>query len=78
MTCCGRDVADAISSMSSVDVFEARIASGCVTAVELGEDLLLQLHALEDGFDDDVGLVKPIVGRAWAESAPFADPSAPA
>jgi hypothetical protein len=31
MTCWGRDVAEAIASMSSVEVFEARIASGRVT-----------------------------------------------
>src|SRR6516225_12122721 len=31
MTCCGREVAEAIASMSSVEVFEARMASGRVT-----------------------------------------------
>ena len=40
--------------MSSVDVFDARMASGRVTARELGERGLLQLHVLEHRLDDDV------------------------
>ena len=52
MTSSGRFTEAAISSMSSVEVLVASIAPGFATRVELGEDLLLQLHALEHGFDD--------------------------
>ena len=54
ITCAGRPLAAASSSMSSVDVFDARMASGRVTAAELGERRLLQVHVLEHGLDDDV------------------------
>ncbi len=30
---------------------------------ELGERALLQIHVLEHGFDDDVDLIEPVVGR---------------
>ena len=58
MTDAGREVAEAISSISRVEVLLARIAPGLHDAIQFGEDLLLQRHAFEDGLDDDVGLVE--------------------
>ena len=50
-----------------VDVERRRVGGqngiGPRDAVELGEDLLLELHAFEDGLDDDVGFGKPVVGQ---------------
>ena len=61
MTRDGREVADAIWSMSSVEVLEARMVSGLRHLVQLGESFLLERHLLEDRFDDDVRLLEAIV-----------------
>ena len=58
--------------MLSVEVFEARIASGLAALSSLGEDSLLQLHALEHGFDHDIGLLEAVVGDGAAAAAPDA------
>ena len=52
--------------MFSVEVLLARIAPGLRDAVEFAEDFLLQRHAFEHRFDDDVGVVE--IGRrsGWA------------
>ena len=63
ITICGRDVAEAISSMFSVEVFEARIAPGLADLVELAEDLLLQRHAFKHRFDHHVGFGEAVVGQ---------------
>ena len=52
--------------MSSVELFEARMQSARVTAAELGERRLLQVHVLEDRFDDDVDGVEAVVGQSSA------------
>ncbi len=52
---------DAISVIDSDDVLVARTASGETDGLDVGEHLLLDLHLLEDGLDDEVG-----VGRAAA------------
>ena len=56
-------MAEAISSISSVEVFEARMQAGLAIASISREDLLLERHAFEDGFDDDVGLIEAVVGE---------------
>ncbi len=65
-TSCGRFVNAAILSTSSVDVFEARIAPGFATCVELAEHLLLHAEFLEHGFDDEVGVARGRRRRASA------------
>ena len=63
ITISGRDVADAISSMLSVEVLLARMAPGLQILSSSREDLLLQRHAFEDRFDDHVGLLEAVVGE---------------
>ncbi len=60
MTISGREVTEAISSMSSVEVLEARMQSGRPRC-RFGEEFFLERHAFEDGFDDDVGLIETVV-----------------
>ena len=48
---------------SSVDVFDARMQSGFAILSSSREDLLLQRHPFEHGFDDDVGLFEAVVGE---------------
>ena len=62
-TLAGREVAAAIASMSSVEVLVASTASGFRGTVDVAEDLLLELHALEHRFDDDVGLRHAVVAE---------------
>ena len=50
----GREVTEAIASMSSVDVFVARMQPGFAIAIELAEDLLLQREILEHRLDDQI------------------------
>ena len=57
----GREVAEAISSMLSVDVLLARIASGRHDAIQLAEDFFLERHALEHGLDDHIDLAEIVV-----------------
>ena len=61
MTIWGRLVAEAISSMLRVEVFDARMQSGFGDLVQITEDLFLERHALENRFDDDIGLVEAFV-----------------
>ena len=49
--------------MSSVEVFDARIAPGLAILSISREDLLLQRHAFEHRFDDHVRLVEAVVGQ---------------
>ena len=58
MTDPGREVAAAISSIFSVEVLLARIAPRLADAIEFVEDLFLERHAFEDGFDDHVRFAK--------------------
>ncbi len=54
---------DAISSISSVDVFEASTQSGFAILSISAENALLQLHALERRFDDQISLLETVVGE---------------
>ena len=69
-TSAGRCVKAAIRSTSSVEVFEARIAPGLHTCVELREDLLLDLHVLEHRLDHQVDVgERRVVERGCDSSA---------
>ena len=48
--------------IDSDEVFEARIAWPGRDGVELGEDGLLDLHALGHGLDDEVDVAEALVG----------------
>ena len=48
--------AAAIAVIGMEEVLEARMVSGPVTRLELAEQGLLGIEALDDGFDDQVGL----------------------
>jgi hypothetical protein len=56
ITSCGRFVAAAIWSTSSVEVLVARIAPASSPRRASGEDLLLDAHVLEHRLDHDVGV----------------------
>ena len=66
ITCAGRPLACANSSMSSVDVFDASTQSGRVTRPSSAKVCLLEVHVLEHGLDDDVHAVEAVVGRSSA------------
>ena len=55
MTFSGRRVAAPSLVIEIDDVLEARMASGRVEAVQLREDLRLDLEVLDDRLDDEVG-----------------------
>ena len=69
ITCAGRPLDCANSSMSSVDVFDASTASGRVTRASSANVALLQVHVLEHGLDDDVDLVEAVVARRRRDEA---------
>ena len=56
-----------------VDVERGRVAgedrAGLGDGIELAKDVRLQLEALEDGFDDEIGRGDAVVGRARARCA---------
>ncbi len=66
MTFSERFVCAAIASMSSVDVLLARIAPGFATPSSFAKTSLLDVHVLENGLDDDVGVP---CGRKFALEA---------
>ena len=64
ITASGRLVTEAISSMFSPEVLVARIAPRLADRVELGEHVLLDVHPLEHGLDDEVAVGQRGSGRA--------------
>ena len=64
----GVDVAAAISVTDSADVFVARIASGRVMRLELGEQLELGLEILDDRLDHEVAVGE--VGEVGRDAQP--------
>jgi hypothetical protein len=40
---------------------------GLCDLIDFGEHLLLERHALEDGFGDDVGLFETVIGKLWPD-----------
>ena len=69
MTASGRFVADAISSMLSVDVLLAKIASGLQTRVQFAKDLLLQRHAFKHRFNHHIHVLESVVAQIGVISA---------
>ena len=71
-------VAEAISSMSSVEVLVARTQPGLAHAIELGEDLLLQRHVFEHRLDDQVRRLEAVVAELRLnQREPLAPPAPP-
>ena len=68
MTNAGREVTEAISSISSVEVLLARIAPGLQDAIEFFEDFFFEGHAFEDGFDDEIGFAEIVVGERGSDA----------
>jgi hypothetical protein len=64
---CSRSLA--ISVIDSEEVFVASTHSVGDDRLDLGEDLLLDRHLLEDGLDDEVGVGEAVLGRRAGDQA---------
>ena len=68
MTDSGREVADAISSILKVDVLLAENCACFANAIQFPEHFPLQGHALENGFDHEVGSGEIAVAQRWRDA----------
>ena len=59
----------AISVIDSDEVLVARTHSGADDRLDLGPDLLLDRHLLEDRLDDEVGVGEAVLGRRAGDQA---------
>ena len=65
----GREVAEAISSMFERGGVGGEDSARLRHLVQLAEDLLLERHAFEDGFDDHVDFAEAVVGERGADAS---------
>ena len=64
----GREVAAAMTSMSSVEVLVAMTQAGFATRSSVGDDLLLERQVLEHRLDDEIDLAEAVVADLRHES----------